>query len=161
MINEQAVGQPLPDVPARLAAVADRVAPEDRPLADAVARALADATEQSTEERVVLAGTANLARVGSDFPTSLSQVLEALEEHVVLLRLLHTVPTLTDGDADSVAVSIGAENPYEPLRTTSVVATAYGGAGSLGVLGPTRMDYGQAMVTVRAVAHYVAEILDG
>jgi heat-inducible transcriptional repressor len=161
LINEQAVGQPLPDVPARLAAVADRVAPEDRPLADAVARALADATEQSTEERVVLAGTANLARVGSDFPTSLSQVLEALEEHVVLLRLLHTVPTLTDGDADSVAVSIGAENPYEPLRTTSVVATAYGGAGSLGVLGPTRMDYGQAMVTVRAVAHYVAEILDG
>lgn len=159
LVNEQAVGQPLTAVPARLVAVSDRVAPEDRPLADAVARALADATEESTEERVVLAGTANLARVGSDFPTTLSQVLEALEEHVILLKLLHTVPDVTDGD--TVSVSIGTENPYEPLRTTSVVSTAYGGAGSLGVVGPTRMDYGQAMVTVRSVAHYVAEILDG
>lgn len=159
LVNEQAVGQPLTAVPARLAAVADRVAPEDRPLADAVARALAAATEESVEERVVLAGTANLARVGSDFPTTLSQVLEALEEHVVLLKLLHSVPNVTDGDR--VAVSIGTENPYEPLRTTSVVTTTYGGAGSLGVVGPTRMDYGQAMVTVRSVAHYVAEILDG
>lgn len=159
LINEQAVGQPLTEVPARLAAVADRVAPEDRPLAGAVAQALAAATEQSVEERVVLAGTANLARVGSDFPTTLSQVLEALEEHVVLLKLLQTVPTVTDGD--HVSVSIGTENPYEPLRTTSVVSTTYGGAGSLGVVGPTRMDYGQAMVTVRSVAHYVAEILDG
>ncbi|WP_131105113.1 heat-inducible transcriptional repressor HrcA [Ornithinimicrobium sufpigmenti] len=161
LVNEQAVGQPLTAVPARLAAVTERMPPEDRPLADAVARALADATEESTEERVVLAGTANLARVGSDFPTTLSQVLEALEEHVVLLRLLQAVPTITEGDGDTVAVSIGTENPYAPLRTTSVIATAYGGAGNLGVVGPTRMDYGQAMVAVRAVAHYVAEILDG
>ncbi|QFG68892.1 heat-inducible transcriptional repressor HrcA [Ornithinimicrobium pratense] len=160
LVNEQAVGQPLTAVPGRLATVSERMAPEDRPLVEAVARALADATEESTEERVVLAGTANLARVGSDFPTTLSQVLEALEEHVVLLRLLQAVPTITEGDGDSVTVSIGAENPYAPLRTTSVVATAYGGAGNLGVVGPTRMDYGQAMVAVRAVAHYVTEILD-
>ena len=159
LVNEQAVGEALTAVPARLATVADRVAPVDRPLATAVAQALADAAGEQTEERVALAGTAHLARVGSDFPTSLSQVLEALEEHVVLLRLMGSMATLADGD--TVAVSIGAENPYEPLRTTSVVATSYGSAGGLGVVGPTRMDYPQAMATVRAVAHYVAEILDG
>jgi heat-inducible transcriptional repressor len=159
LINELAVGEALPAVAARLAGVADRVAPEDRVIAAGVARALAAAAEEQTEERVVLAGTANLARVGSDFPTSLSQVLEALEEHVVLLKLLGGMASL--GDGDGVAVSIGAENPYEPLRTTSVIATTYGAAGGLGVVGPTRMDYPQAMATVRAVAHYVAEILDG
>lgn len=159
LVNEQAVGEALTAVPSLLAGVAERVAPEDRGLALAVARALADATEEQIEERVVLAGTANLARVGSDFPTSLSQVLEALEEHVTLLRLMGSMAALADGD--TVAVSIGAENPYEPLRTTSVVATSYGRAGGLGVVGPTRMDYPQAMATVRAVAHYVAEILDG
>ncbi len=158
-VNTESVGQALTAVPARLTGVVDAVAPEDRALASAVADALRDALEEQTEERVVLSGTANLARVGTDFPTSLSSVLDALEEHVVLLRLMGGLSGTPD--ADHVAVSIGAENTYAPLRTTSVVATSYGVAGGLGVLGPTRMDYPQAMAAVRAVAHYVAEILDG
>jgi heat-inducible transcriptional repressor len=157
-INAAAVGHPLTTVPTRLSDVLDVVPEEDRVVAEAVAQALADAAAEDTEERVVLAGTANLARVGSDFPTSLSSVLDALEEHVVLLRLMGSMSTLAD--EDRVAVSIGHENPYEPLRTTSVVATRYGVSGGLGVVGPTRMDYPQAMAAVRAVAHYVAEILD-
>ncbi|MFB9730664.1 heat-inducible transcriptional repressor HrcA [Ornithinimicrobium kibberense] len=157
-VNSVSVGLPLPSVPARLDALLEDVAPEDRHVATAVARALADAVAEQSEERVVLSGTANLARSGNDFPTSLSSVLDALEEHVVLLRLMGSMATL---DGDQVAVSIGMENPYEPLRTTSVVATSYGDAGGLGVVGPTRMDYPQAMAAVRAVARYVAEILDG
>ncbi len=157
-VNAASVGQPLPSVPSRLDALVDDVAPADRHVATAVARALADAVAEQAEERVFLSGTANLARSGNDFPTSLSSVLDALEEHVVLLRLMGSMATL---DGDQVAVSIGMENPYEPLRTTSVVATSYGDAGGLGVVGPTRMDYPQAMAAVRAVARYVAEILDG
>lgn len=160
-INSAAVGHPLPSVPARLDGVVDGVTVQDRTVARAVAAALADAAQEESDDRVVLAGTANLARVGSDFPTSLSAVLDALEEHVVLLRLLGSMSTLAAQDPDTVAVSIGAENPYAPLRTTSVVTTPYGAAGGLGVLGPTRMDYPHAMAAVRAVAHYVAEILDG
>lgn len=157
-VNAASVGQPLPSVPSRLDALVDDVPPADRHVATAVARALADAVAEQAEERVFLSGTANLARSGNDFPTSLSSVLDALEEHVVLLRLMGSMATL---DGDQVAVSIGMENPYEPLRTTSVVATSYGDAGGLGVVGPTRMDYPQAMAAVRAVARYVAEILDG
>jgi heat-inducible transcriptional repressor len=157
-VNAEAAGEALAAVPRRLATVVDGVAPADRPVAEAVARALADALDEQTEERVVLTGTANLARSGGDFPTSLSSVLDALEEHVVLLRLMGSVSTLADLDA--VAVSIGGENPYEPLRTTSVVSTRYGVSGGLGIVGPTRMDYPQAMASVRAVAHYVADILD-
>ena len=163
-VNAEAVGHPLPTVAARLAAVVETVPEEHRGTARAVADALADAAREESDDRVVLAGTANLARVGSDFPTSLSAVLDALEEHVVLLRLMGSMAsssTVTGRDPDTVAVSIGAENPYEPLRTTSVVSTTYGSAGGLGVLGPTRMDYPHAMAAVRAVAHYVAEILDG
>ncbi|MGO0577464.1 heat-inducible transcriptional repressor HrcA [Ornithinimicrobium panacihumi] len=160
-INSAAAGQVLTAVPSRLAPVLDEVTPADRPVAQAVVAALADAAQEESDDRVVLAGTANLARVGSDFPTSLSAVLDALEEHVVLLRLLGSMSALAAHDPESVTVSIGAENPYEPLRTTSVVSTPYGGAGGLGVLGPTRMDYPHAMAAVRAVAHYVAEILDG
>ena len=59
---------------------------------------------------------------------------------------------------------IGHEGPYEELATTSVVATGYGPGedpvGSLGIVGPTRMDYPGSMAAVRAVASYVSTILD-
>jgi heat-inducible transcriptional repressor len=86
-------------------------------------------------------------------------VLEALEEHVVLLRLLGEV-----ADPQTLRVSIGEENRYEGLYGASVISTGYGGDASsalaaLGVLGPTRMDYPGAMGAVRAVARYVGQIL--
>jgi heat-inducible transcriptional repressor len=160
LVNSHAVGRPLTEVTARLTAALEEVAPDDREVARGVVAALEDALVEQTEERVALAGTANLARVRTDFPLSIGPVLEALEEHVVLLKLMGSMASLAADDA--VAVSIGAENPYEGLRSTSVVAANYGpsGVGGLGVVGPTRMDYPTAMASVRAVAHYVSQILD-
>ncbi|WP_114906072.1 heat-inducible transcriptional repressor HrcA [Ornithinimicrobium murale] len=158
LLNAEAAGQPLPEVPARLSAALETMAQTDRPVAEAVVDSLGEALLAQTEERVVLAGTANLARVVTDFPRSIGPVLEALEEHVVLLKLMSSMSTLIDDDA--VAVSIGAENPYEGFQSTSVITTNYGSAGGLGVVGPTRMDYPTTMTSVRAVAHYVSEILD-
>src|SRR5919107_1120200 len=113
------------------------------------------------EQRVVLAGAANLARFGQDFPQSIGPVLDALEEHVVLLRLLSE---LSD-DPSTIGVRIGREHSHEGLRSTSVVTSGYGTGSdvvaALGVLGPTRMDYPTTMATVRAVARYVSRVLDG
>ena len=49
---------------------------------------------------------------------------------------------------------IGTEHDVEGLRSTSLVSGRYElvRAGQLGVLGPTRMDYGQVLSTVRAVS---------
>ncbi|NLG22010.1 MAG: heat-inducible transcriptional repressor HrcA [Actinomycetales bacterium] len=158
MLNAEATGQALPDVSALLHRAMERMEPGNRAVAEAVVDSLGEALLAQTEERVVLAGTANLARVVTDFPRSIGPVLEALEEHVVLLKLMSNMSSFLD--EDSVAVSIGAENSYEGLRSTSVVATTYGSAGGMGVIGPTRMDYPTTMASVRAVAHYVSEILD-
>ena len=108
------------------------------------------------EEKIVLAGTANLARFHEDFSTTMHPVLEALEEQVVLLRLL--------GDASqSVKVRIGNEQSEANLRTTSLVAVGYGSEdiplGALGVIGPTRMDYAGSMAAVSAVARYVGRFI--
>ena len=85
----------------------------------------------------MLAGTANLARVGPDFTMSLGPVLEALEEHVVLLKLLGTVAE----QGGSIAVRIGHENPYAGLQTTSMVTTGYGaGSDLVAGLGVRRPD---------------------
>ncbi len=164
-LNAEVVSRPFSEAAARLQSLAEQFEPGDRDTVRAVVRALDDALAEEREERVVLAGTANLARFGTDFPLTIGPVLEALEEHVVLLKLLSTLGTdRADGlGHDAVAVRIGHENPHEGLVSTSVVSTGYAAGAEvvagLGVLGPTRMDYPTAMATVRAVARYVSEIL--
>ncbi len=130
------------------------------PIAHRVAETLAEAmSDHRLDERVVVGGTANLTRFGDSFDTSLKPLLEALEEHVVLLKLLGEAST-----SSTLTVRIGAEGPLEELASTSVVASGYGpGAESLaalGIVGPTRMDYPGTMSAVRAVARYVSAILD-
>ena len=107
-------------------------------------------------EKMTISGTANLARSGEDLGTSLSPILEALEEQVVLLRLL--------GDAnDTVKVRIGNEQSESNLRQTSLVTVGYGASespiGAVGILGPTRMDYAGSMAAVSAVARYVGRYI--
>ena len=121
-VNALTVGQRLGDAAASLAALADEFAPTDRDLVRAIVQSLDDALVEEREERVVLAGTANLARVGTDFPLSIGPVLEALEQHVVLLKLLGTAREASD----LVSVRIGHENPFAGLQSTSVVSTEYG-----------------------------------
>jgi heat-inducible transcriptional repressor len=160
-INAESSGRLLREAAAGLQALPDRFAPEHRDLVGQVVRTLEDALDEQREERVVLAGAANLARFGQDFPQSIGPVLDALEEHVVLLRLLSELAQ----DQTAVAVRIGREHTIEGLRSTSVVTSGYGTGSdvvaSLGVLGPTRMDYPTTMATVRAVARYVSRVLDG
>lgn len=165
--NAAVNGRRITDAPALLREIEPAVPEADRPVLGVITAAVADASREDVEERVVLAGTSNLMRFDTDFPASIGPVLEALEEHVVLLRLLQSMAVVAaeeGGPPGAVAVSIGTENPYEGLRSTSLVAAGYGPgsaqAGSLGVIGPTRMDYARTMATVRAVAHYVSELVD-
>lgn len=153
-------GRLLPDASSTLADLPDTLESRLRPVATALTTVALEALVERPEERVMLAGTANLARSAAlDFPRSISPVLEALEEQVVLLKLL--------GDAANpgeLFVRIGRENSVAELRGTSVVSTAYGtdrALAGLGVLGPTRMDYPSTMAAVRAVARYVGHMLSG
>ncbi len=119
---------------------------------------LLEALVEHPSERVVLAGSANLTEHSLDFP-AIRPVLEALEEQVVLLRLLDQQSSATG----QVLVRIGGENSYEGLQTTSVVSAGYGPSGmslgGVGVLGPRRMDYAHTMARVAAVARYVGDLL--
>jgi len=104
------------------------------------------------EEKVVLAGRSNLARSNQDLSGSIHPILEALEEQVVLLRLL-------SGTDSSVRVQIGDEQTEKSLRSTSLVTVGYANIGALGILGPTRMDYASSITAVKAVANYVGRFL--
>jgi heat-inducible transcriptional repressor len=132
---------------------------ELRGVMTAVAAVAMEALVERPEERIVLGGTANLARATAlDFPGTLRPVLEALEEQVVLMTLIGEAH-----DPATVSVRIGEENELEQLRATSIVSIGYGGGDTalagMGVLGPTRMDYPQTITAVRAVARYVGRML--
>jgi len=158
-LNQATVGRRLTEVSDIVAALPDQFATHERDLVRAVLDALEDSLDVEREEKIVLAGTANLARSGPDFAQSIGPVLEAIEEHVVLLKLL---TEMADG-AGGVGVLIGSETAHIGLQEASVVSSGYASQGEmvarLGVLGPTRMDYPTTMAAVRAVARYVSRIL--
>lgn len=155
-LNAAVAGKSFVDVTDAVAPLLEDAGFENRPAVVAIISCLLESVVERSDDRVVVAGAANLARYGSVFDTSVAPLLEALEEHVVLLRLLGESSSSND-----VLVRIGAENAALP--TSSVVATGYGNAdrtvAQLGVVGPTHMDYSGTMRAVHAVARYVGRLL--
>jgi heat-inducible transcriptional repressor len=157
VINEKLANCSLTDTPPLVEALIDETPNTLRPAMTALSTVLLETLVERGEERIALAGTANLTRGLLDFQGTLRPILEALEEEVVLLKLFGEV------EPSMMRVRIGDENEIEDLRSTSVVSTGYGPGtivvGGMGVLGPTRMDYPGTMATVRAVARYVGDLL--
>jgi heat-inducible transcriptional repressor len=125
----------------------------------AIVRHVAEELEEFRQDRLVMAGAANLARRESDFRGSIYPLLEAIEEQVTLLRLMSEMVA----DEQGLAASIGRENEPFGLVEASVLASDYDATGSrarVGLLGPTRMDYPSNLAAVRAVARYLSRMLD-
>jgi heat-inducible transcriptional repressor len=91
--------------------------------------------------------------------SQLNELLEALERRVSLLGVLSAA--LAERDT---YVRIGHENEMPALRSLSLVAANYGlpqrNLGTVSVIGPTRMDYAQAIFTVREAAHQLSRFIE-
>jgi len=155
-------GKRLAEASIAVSELAEQAPPELRDAVLRTATVLIETLVEHREERLVLGGTANLTS-SSDFtafPGALRSVLEALEEQVVVLKLLAAAQ-----DYGTVTVRIGHENEAEEMRATSMVSIGYGSSGTvlggMGVVGPTRMDYPGTIASVSAVARYVGEVLAG
>jgi len=165
----QLVGSPLADlsVPDPEAGTPDPPAPR-RPdpagndaiarITNAARRALWTRLEHHRSEPLYVGGASRLAAEHDAFAvTSTTRLLELLEQHALLASLMRELlgPGLT--------VSIGSENTSRDLRECSLVLAPYlvegEPAGSVGVLGPTRMDYRKAQAAVTAVSRQLGRQL--
>lgn len=89
----------------------------------------------------------------------LKRILHAFEEKSVILRLLDAAL-----ESDAIQVSIGAENTVEGLPDISVVSSGYHqgdtAMGSIGLVGPVRMDYSRVIPLVEYTARVLSSILE-
>jgi heat-inducible transcriptional repressor len=158
-LNACTVGQRLADAAERVSGLPATFHRDDAPVVTQIVAVFAEAVaDERSDEKIAIGGTANLVRFGDEFERSIEPLLEALEEHVVLLKLMGETASPT-----RVTVRIGHEVAHHDLVAASVVATGYGpgtqALATLGVVGPTRMDYAGSMAAVHAVARYVGRIL--
>ncbi len=88
----------------------------------------------------------------------LQQVMEEMEQKRILPALASHL-----SETDGVQVIIGGENQWDEMKDVSLVLARYGQQGKvgglLGVIGPTRMQYGRAVAVVRYMAQVMDELL--
>jgi heat-inducible transcriptional repressor len=131
----------------------------DRAILSRVAEALSSIGETAETEHIFLGGVANIAADAAfDRRETLRQIYEALERESAVLRLLREAAA-----TPPVSVTIGRENRVPEMWETSLVAAPFaaGGAlGTIGVVGPMRMDYLSAISAVRAVAERLSAAVE-
>ncbi|MGK2954332.1 MAG: heat-inducible transcriptional repressor HrcA [Solirubrobacterales bacterium] len=159
-LNESLVGI---DVGARRIAskLADPgLGPVEAEFIDRLSAALIDLEQGQDTLYVEGAGRLLDERRSQDLP-QIDQLMTALEQRASVLRMMRSAI-----DERSVFLWIGGENPQPELRSVSVVGANYGlghrNLGSVGVVGPTRMDYETAIASVseaaRELSHYFENV---
>jgi heat-inducible transcriptional repressor len=158
MLTRIVAGVPLENAGQTVRASIERFPLELRALAERVSEILDDEVTKEGD-RVFLDGTSTIVdeHKFQDLDT-VRQVIGALEHRRVLLELVADALAV-----QRVSVRIGTENAIEEMQSCAVVTTAYGPEGSalgtLGVVGPTRMDYGHTIAAVNEVAAYLGRML--
>lgn len=88
----------------------------------------------------------------------IKELLKTIEDKHIIVRLLDKI-----AGAEGPQVFIGSENSLDEMKSFSLVAATYREGkrpmGAVGIIGPTRMDYLQAISIVDLTAKYISEVL--
>jgi len=139
----------------KLAATAEGI---ERALLVAAADTFGDLQTGPGAHHVLIGGVANLADEAAHWRReTVRRLFEALEHESEMLELLRDVTVDQD-----VNVTIGTEHPQTGDWQASIVSAPFGAGstalGTVGVVGPTAMDYVTVMASVRAVARRLSEL---
>jgi heat-inducible transcriptional repressor len=121
------------------------------------ARALAD----TAPGEVFIEGRANILEQPefAEDVNRLKRILRAFEEKSVIFRLLDRAM-----ESRAIQVSVGLENTVEELPDISVVASGYrqgaSAVGSIGLIGPVRMDYSRVIPLVEYAASLLTTMFE-
>jgi heat-inducible transcriptional repressor len=142
----------------RTLAATDAVAPTGDAVVDRLVQQALDAVRSGAgDEHLYVGGTSSMA-AAFDAVEVVRDVLRALEQQFVVVSLV------SDLVQRGLSVAIGGEHGVQPLSACSVVVAPIlvegEPRGSVGVLGPTRMNYPQALATVEVVSGQLARRIE-
>ena len=158
-LNKIAVGSPLEAVAGLVEKNLQKVPAEVRGIASDIVRTLRAEHDSKEGERVFLEGASNIVdeHKFTDIET-VRQVICALEHRRLVLEVLADALV-----SNQVSVRIGSENPVAEMQFCSVITAPYGtgdsALGSIGVVGPTRMDYRRTIAAVYEVSAHLGRML--
>jgi heat-inducible transcriptional repressor len=152
-------GGSLSEASAHAEALAETAEPGEREILRTVVEAIEAMDRATGGQHVIVGGAANIAgEEGFDRRETIRRVFVALEAEAELLRLLQEAT-----ERQEMTVTIGRENPMTGMREASLVVAPYSAGdrsvGTIGILGPMRMDYLVAMAAVRTVALRLSEVI--
>ena len=135
------------------------LSPTEQAFLERLIPAFADVST-GAEDSLYVEGTGRLLSAGRiEDTTQINELMTLLERRVALLRVLRAAL-----GEPGVYVRIGQENEIPAMRSLALVATGYGVAqrklGAVSVIGPVRMDYAGAIVTVREAAHELSRFVE-
>jgi heat-inducible transcriptional repressor len=158
-LNEQLVGMGLG---ARMlhSRLGDRsLHPTERAFVEELAPAFTELADTAESTLYVDGAARLLSEHRFQDVSQLNDLLEALERRVSLLGVLSRAL-----DERDIYVRIGGENEMPALRSLALVAGNYGlpqrNLGTVSVIGPTRMDYARAIMTVREAALQLSRFVE-
>jgi heat-inducible transcriptional repressor len=158
-LNEIAVGSPLESVAGLVEKDLGSLPEHVRGVASDIVRTLRAEHDSREAERVFLEGASNIVdeQNFADLET-VRQVISALEHRRLVLEVLADAL-----GSNQVSVRIGSENPLAEMQYCSVITAPYGteenALGSIGVVGPTRMDYRRTIAAVYEVSAHLGRML--
>jgi heat-inducible transcriptional repressor len=134
------------------------IGPSGDPEVDAVCASAFEAIREVSSDDHVYVGGASWMAGAFDAVEVVRDVLHTLEQQFIVVSLVRDIVDR------GMSVAIGIEHGVEPLSACSVVVApvVVGGEhlGSVGVLGPTRMNYPQALATVDVVSQRLGHRLE-
>lgn len=123
--------------------------------------AVAEAIKAEEDLEIYTSGTNNIFKYPELADHSrASELINTFEEKQLLGRLVHK--TLADEENTGIQVYIGDETPVQSMKDCSVVTATYelaeGMRGTIGIIGPKRMDYDKVIGTLRILQNQLDEL---